>query len=110
MNTPSIAFAAALLLALGGAQAQTAPTPTPKVLTDAAPLPAEDRNSMGAVVLQESPVLAQRDLVQTTVARNQQMMTSVMGAGPAPVSTEGAGTDTGITVRDKAGRVLRVVK
>jgi hypothetical protein len=88
MKTSTLARAAALLLAaaLGGAMAQTAPAPTPKVLSDAQPLPAEDRSSMGsmgAVVLEEAPVIAKREMVQETVARNRQLITTMMGAGPA---------------------------
>jgi hypothetical protein len=48
--------ACAALLAAGGAYAQSL---TP-VLTDVNPLPAEDRDSVGAVVLQDSMVRAQR--------------------------------------------------
>jgi hypothetical protein len=82
MKNP-IAQTAAILLAaaLGGAFAQTAPVPTPKVLSDVAPLPAEDRASQGAIVLEESPVLAKQEMQRETVARNRQMMTTVMGAG-----------------------------
>lgn len=90
MKTAPLAHATALLLAaaLGGAYAQTAPTPTPKVISDSAPLPAEDRASMGAVVLEESPVLAKQELVQQTVARNRQLITTVMGAGPASMPAD----------------------
>lgn len=57
---------AALVLAAGLAApvalAQNAPTaPTPQVMTDAAPLPASDRGSIGAVVLEDSMVIAQRE-------------------------------------------------
>lgn len=92
MKTAPLAQATAVLLAavLGAAHAQTAPAPSPKVLTDAAPLPAEDRASTGAIVLEESPPLAKQGLVQETVARNRQMMTSVMGAGPAPTAEKPA--------------------
>lgn len=47
---------AAALLAAGAAHAQTAPP-----VTDAGPPPAEERNSTGAVVLENSLVRAQRD-------------------------------------------------
>ena len=43
---------------MGAALAQQS---TPQVMTDTAPLPAEDRNSTGAIVLENSPVRAQRD-------------------------------------------------
>ena len=64
------------VLALG-AQAQTQTTParthqaTP-VVTDVGPPPAEDRNSVGAVVLEHSPVRAQREA------------TAVMGSSASP--------------------------
>ena len=92
MKTSTFARATALLLAaaLGGAMAQTAPAPTPKVLSDAQPLPAEERSSMGAVVLEEAPVIAKREMVQETVARNRQLITTMMGAGAAqpPVTVD----------------------
>jgi hypothetical protein len=67
-----IALQAALLaaaLGTGGAFAQTVPgeaTPaTPgkpgAVVTDVGPAPAEERNSIGAIVLENSPVRAQRE-------------------------------------------------
>lgn len=60
---------AALISALlaAGALAQSAedregppPSPPGTVLSDAEPLPAEDRDSHGAIVLRQSPVRAQR--------------------------------------------------
>ena len=46
------------------------PTPPP-VVSDAAPLPAEDRDSTGAIVLQNSMVRAQRDVAsQRAGSRN----------------------------------------
>ncbi|MBI2769066.1 MAG: hypothetical protein HYX47_05560 [Burkholderiales bacterium] len=68
----ALALAAALLAA--GAMAQTAP----KQMTDAAPPPAEERNSTGAVVLEASPVRALQNRFATNPA-------AVMGAAPAPV-------------------------
>ena len=56
---------------------------TPKVLTDVAPLPAEERSSAGAIVLMDQPVLAQREMMQNLAGARLQ--TSTMGAGPAPV-------------------------
>ena len=58
MTVRPLAFPLALaaLLAVAVAQAQTAP-PT----TDVGPPPAEERASTGAVVLENSPVRAQRD-------------------------------------------------
>lgn len=55
--TLRIAVLAATFIS-GGAFAQQG---TPPVMSDAAPLPAEDRNSPGAIVLENSPVRAQRD-------------------------------------------------
>jgi hypothetical protein len=71
--------------AMAGASAQSvpdneAPQPVPgQVLSDAAPLPAENRESAGAVVLHNSRVRAQRNAfdasaertgVNTTIGRN----------------------------------------
>jgi hypothetical protein len=54
----------AAALAAGGAlaqsQTQTEAQVEPAVLTDVAPLPAEDRDSVGAIVLENSMVRAQR--------------------------------------------------
>ena len=78
MKTLSIARSAAVLLAValgsGAALAQS----SPRVVTDAAPLPAEDRSSMGAVVLEDSPVLAQARMMQTLAGNRPD--TSTMGA------------------------------
>lgn len=56
------AFAAALAAGAAGAQT-TAPTAIepPTVMTDVGPAPAHERNSIGAILLEESPVRAQRD-------------------------------------------------
>jgi hypothetical protein len=58
---PMVALAA--VLAAGPAAAQSSPpsTGTPGVITDVGPAPAHERDSMGAIVLEESPVRAQRD-------------------------------------------------
>lgn len=57
------AFAAAL--GAGVVMAQTAPAPAPTdpvpVVSDVGPAPAHERSSMGAIVLDESLVRAQRD-------------------------------------------------
>jgi hypothetical protein len=71
---PTAAVLGTLLAA--AALAQTAPSRTmpqvaAPVVSDAAPLPAEDRSSTGAIVLEQSPVRAQRN------------PTAVMGASPA---------------------------
>ncbi len=78
--------AAALGLAsmFGGvALAQTSPAaPSPPVMTDTAPLPAQHRDSLGAIVLPQSPVLAQREQLAPLAAP---VDTRSMGAGPARV-------------------------
>lgn len=60
MNYPMTLRIAVLAATLGagGAFAQHS---TPLVMSDAAPLPAEERDSTGAIVLDNSPVRAQRD-------------------------------------------------
>jgi hypothetical protein len=83
MRTQFIASTALLAAVLGSGLAWAQSAPTPLVLTDTAPLPAEDRSSLGAVVMPESPVLAQREMATQTLARTQQLMTTSMGAGPA---------------------------
>jgi hypothetical protein len=68
MKYPPIVLAAACAAALAGsnALAQTQPSPeeggaiAPAVVTDAGPAPAQERDSMGAIVLENSMVLAQR--------------------------------------------------
>jgi hypothetical protein len=108
MKYQSLLKTAAVVLAAGvGAGAALAETtaPTPPVMTDVAPLPAEDRNSIGAVVLEDSMVIAQRDHYQRTGAQiglarlgpqlraqfesmlaesRNRARTSEMGSGPAP--------------------------
>jgi hypothetical protein len=68
MNYPILMRGAALAAALGvcGAAAQTRPAPTdsglpPPVLTDVGPAPAQERESLGAIVLHDSMVQAQRE-------------------------------------------------
>lgn len=75
--------ALALLTALGGGPAWAQTTPTPRIVSDVAPLPPEDRSSLGAVVMPDAPVLARRTSDGETMARTQQLMTTTMGAGPA---------------------------
>jgi hypothetical protein len=90
MRYPAFVRAAALALPaallFSGApytQAQTpAPTqPQPTIMSDAAPLPAQDRTSVGAVILMDEPVLAQREAMAQVQARGPD--TRAMGAGPA---------------------------
>ena len=90
MRYPAFVRAAALVLQsalfFGGAvQAQTpAPTqPEPLTMTDTAPSPAQERTSVGAVILMNEPVLAQRGAMEQAMARAPD--TRTMGAGPAQV-------------------------
>ncbi|MDB5900567.1 MAG: hypothetical protein JWP22_3568 [Ramlibacter sp.] len=64
----------------GGALAQTQP-PT---MTDTAPTPAHDRASVGAVIMLDQPVLAQREQMLQAQERSA-VDTRSMGAGPARV-------------------------
>jgi hypothetical protein len=58
---PSIRTAGWVLAAVVAAPAAFAEShPTPSVMTDTAPLPAQDRQSLGAVILEDSMVPAQR--------------------------------------------------
>ena len=54
-------------------------------VTDTAPAPPEDRSSVGAVVLIDQPVLAQREYLEN-LARTNAPDTRSLGAGPARVS------------------------
>ena len=58
----------------------TAPRALPPghTVTDVQPLPADDRSSLGAVVLMDDPVLAQRD--EMLQARSREPDTRTMGA------------------------------
>jgi len=67
-------------LLAGGAIAQTK-QPEPVTMTDTAPNPASDRGSVGAVILIDQPVLAQREALQQSQARSA-ADTRAMGAGP----------------------------
>lgn len=64
-------------LLAGGAIAQTQPI----TMTDTAPTPAQERNSMGAVIMMDEPVLAQREAMQQAQERSG-IDTRTMGAGP----------------------------
>lgn len=62
-----ITSAALVLAAATGAPAVFAAEegkPTPAVMTDTAPLPAQDRSSTGAIILEDSMVIAQREAFQ----------------------------------------------
>jgi methenyltetrahydromethanopterin cyclohydrolase len=61
-----------------GALAQTQPA----TMTDTAPTPAHDRGSLGAVIMMDQPVLAQREAMQQAQERSA-VDTRSMGAGPA---------------------------
>lgn len=69
MNNPILLRAALVVATLGAGSvlAQTVPSPSPvptgatPVVSDVGPRPAEDRSSVGAVVLENSMVRAQRE-------------------------------------------------
>ena len=65
------------LFAAGAVQAQSKPEPT--TMTDTAPLPATERNSVGAVILMDDPVLAQREAMLQAQERSA-VDTRSMGA------------------------------
>lgn len=75
---------ATAILGAGAALAQT--QPTPPVLTDTAPLPASERGSMGAVIMMDQPVLAQREAM--AAAQERAVDTRLMGAGPNRILRE----------------------
>lgn len=81
-------LAAALVTGLLATQAGAADVaqvkPEPATMTDTAPLPASDRDSVGAVILMDEPVLAQREAMAQAQARSE-VDTRTMGAGPAQV-------------------------
>lgn len=88
MKTPHARPWAALLLSAGlvtGAFAQTVPDNQPshpvpgQVLSDAQPLPAEDRESAGAVVLDDSRVRAQRHRTAFDAAAERTGIPSAIG-------------------------------
>ena len=74
------ALAAAALTGAAFAQTQT----TPVTMTDTAPAPAGDRSSVGAVILMNEPVLAQREAMLAAQERSA-VDTRSMGAGAARV-------------------------
>jgi methenyltetrahydromethanopterin cyclohydrolase len=79
------AAAGVLATALFGAAAALAQTqPQPDVMTDAAPLPATERSSLGAVIMMDQPVLAQRSALRAAQERTA-VDTRTMGAGPARI-------------------------
>jgi hypothetical protein len=84
MTYQDFARAAAGVLAgallAGGAFAQS-DKPEPLTMTDTAPAPASDRSSVGAVILMDQPVLAQREAMAAARERSE-VDTRAMGAGP----------------------------
>ena len=74
----------AAFLAAGAVHAQAPKRHEPRVMTDVAPLPAHDRDSLGAVILMDQPVLAQREAMLQAQERSS-VDTRTMGAGPAKV-------------------------
>jgi hypothetical protein len=89
MRYQDFARAAAGVLATafiaGGAYAQTQPQPT--TMTDTAPSPASDRSSLGAVIMMDEPVLAQREQMLQAQERSA-VDTRTLGAGPARIIRE----------------------
>lgn len=73
---------ATALMGVGAAFAQT--QPQPQIMTDTAPLPASDRDSVGAVILMDQPVLAQREAMARAEARSG-VDTRALGAGPSRI-------------------------
>ena len=71
------------LLSAGAAYAQ-GKQPDPVTMADVAPLPATERNSVGAVILMDDPVLAQREAMLQAQERSA-VDTRTLGAGPARV-------------------------
>lgn len=109
MNSRTLSRGSAALLGVmlaAGAVAQTSdnregprPSAPGTVLSDAQPLPAEERDSQGAIVLQQSPVRAQRAAPAAevgagvrTVGRN---VTQILGGPPAapPVAADARAED-----------------
>lgn len=55
--------------------------PEPLTMTDTAPAPASERSSVGAVIMMDQPVLAQREAMAAARERSE-VDTRAMGAGP----------------------------
>jgi len=90
MRTQDFVRAAGVLATVlfTGVAAQAGPAdekqPDPTTMTDTAPTPAQDRASVGAVILMDQPVLAQRQALLAAQERTS-VDTRAMGAGPANV-------------------------
>jgi hypothetical protein len=69
MKYPNILRAAAVVLAVAASGAHAQSMPTPSVMTDTAPLPAQERGSVGAVVFEDSMVIAHRQAFQQAADR-----------------------------------------
>jgi hypothetical protein len=69
-------------LLAGTAFAQTS-APSPRTMTDTAPLPATERSSLGAVIMMDQPVLAQRE--QMLQAQERYNVDTRSMGGPARV-------------------------
>jgi hypothetical protein len=76
---------ATAVVGVGAALAQT--QPQPQVMTDAAPLPATERSSLGAVIIMDQPVLAQREAMLAVQERSA-IDTRALGAGPSRIMRE----------------------
>ena len=74
---------ATALFAAGSVYAQEK-KPEPTTMTDTAPMPATERSSLGAVIMMDQPVLAQREALAAAQERTS-FDTRTMGAGPARV-------------------------
>lgn len=76
MQSSRFLRSAAVVLAAGACAAAMAQSaPTPPVMTDTAPLPASDRNSIGAIIMEDSMVIAQREHFQrVAVARDYRLI------------------------------------
>ena len=62
------------------------PAPTPRVMTDTAPLPAQERESHGAILMADEPVLAKRAYLERLASEQASPVdTRSMGAGPARI-------------------------
>ncbi|QJW83267.1 hypothetical protein HK414_00360 [Ramlibacter terrae] len=83
MKNPAFVRAAAVVLSTA-VLSSAALAQTPRTMTDTAPLPATERDSHGAVILMDQPVLAQRAAMQAAAERSA-VDTRAMGAGPARV-------------------------
>jgi len=70
----------------GGVYAQDT-QPLPDTMTDTALTPASDRDSLGAVIMMDQPVLAQRQQMLQAQERTA-VDTRTLGAGPARVIRE----------------------